>query len=645
MTTNYHTPHALSAPLTSTGINAPLAELDAAITDLSSAAFNVKMYGAVGDGVTDDKLAIQAALNAASSIGGGTVVFPPGVYYVSAPVTVYAGTSLVGAGPAGQQFVDDGTQGSVLLSAADSGIITTDGTDIVGGNPAVSGRKEFYSFRGLRFKNADAASAGTNILVDIRYAYNIVFEDCIFDGTSRGGTLGLRLYNSGHVAVRKCYFYDFPAHTTASYTRPGLEICPTPSSFTGGFPVQMFHLEDLIFGYCDRAIDIGNRASPTNDGIHTVTIKGVFSKKSGMAGESLITLATSAASDDIIDTVSPHGLSAGDAIHFATLTGGAGLSLRTTYYVSATSLGASTFRVATTNGGAAIGFTSDITAGVAVKQTDTTATDVSTGIACASVVDTLSISDCKFEDISAPLVIRAYNAKISNVYAQHAGTMVDVLDSKYVDIDGLSISSEPSNVISAGVHFDSSNLGPVALRSFRVIGTSASSCTALVNEAGLLGAPIGLVPMGGSNVGGSSAIGAANRMVFVPCELRQAAVIDTIQVFCNTVAGSANFKVAIYDIGGNLLANSAATANDTTTGRRTISLTSSVALAPGLYYLALVSDSNTPTFGVAGGSGTLGVGDARYQESAYTTLPNPATFAGSTSTVPALLGNSTASWL
>ncbi|WP_349569065.1 M10 family metallopeptidase C-terminal domain-containing protein [Azotobacter salinestris] len=45
--------------------------------------FNVKEYGAKGDGNTDDTDAIQAAIDAASRAGGGTVYLPAGEYRVS----------------------------------------------------------------------------------------------------------------------------------------------------------------------------------------------------------------------------------------------------------------------------------------------------------------------------------------------------------------------------------------------------------------------------------------------------------------------------------------------------------------------------------------------------------------------------------
>jgi len=76
-----------------------------------------------------------------------------------------------------------------------------------------------------------------------------------------------------------------------------------------------------------------------------------------------IALATSAAADDIIDTATPHGFAIDDAIEFTALTGGAGASINTRYFVIATSFGASTFQFSATKGGAAVNFTTDITAG------------------------------------------------------------------------------------------------------------------------------------------------------------------------------------------------------------------------------------------------------------------------------------------
>lgn len=73
---------------------------------------------------------------------------------------------------------------------------------------------------------------------------------------------------------------------------------------------------------------------------------------------------------DIITSASNHGLVAGSPVSFVTLSGGAGLSLwPTVYYVIAANLGATTFQLSATPGGAAVNFTTDITAGTMATAT------------------------------------------------------------------------------------------------------------------------------------------------------------------------------------------------------------------------------------------------------------------------------------
>jgi glucan 1,3-beta-glucosidase len=66
---------------------------------------NVKIFGAVGDGVTDDYPAIQRAIvdgnrcgaNCnATSTRGAIVYFPPGTYAISKPIIQYYFTSFIG---------------------------------------------------------------------------------------------------------------------------------------------------------------------------------------------------------------------------------------------------------------------------------------------------------------------------------------------------------------------------------------------------------------------------------------------------------------------------------------------------------------------------------------------------------------------
>lgn len=53
-------------------------------------------YGATGDGVTNDLAAVQAAINAANSDGGGIVFFPRGTYLLNGTLTTYQTVELVG---------------------------------------------------------------------------------------------------------------------------------------------------------------------------------------------------------------------------------------------------------------------------------------------------------------------------------------------------------------------------------------------------------------------------------------------------------------------------------------------------------------------------------------------------------------------
>ena len=64
---------------------------------------NVKTYGAVGDGVTNDTAAFDAALKSLADAGGGTCLVPKGTYLISASgITsqVKSGVHLVGEGNA-----------------------------------------------------------------------------------------------------------------------------------------------------------------------------------------------------------------------------------------------------------------------------------------------------------------------------------------------------------------------------------------------------------------------------------------------------------------------------------------------------------------------------------------------------------------
>lgn len=66
---------------------------------IDGAFLNVKDFGAAGDGITDDTVAIQTAINAAAN--ANPLYFPPGRYKVTDSLDLYSNTSIFGANDAG----------------------------------------------------------------------------------------------------------------------------------------------------------------------------------------------------------------------------------------------------------------------------------------------------------------------------------------------------------------------------------------------------------------------------------------------------------------------------------------------------------------------------------------------------------------
>jgi len=101
---------------------------------------NVKtVYGAKGDGVTDDTAAIQKALNALASTGGGTLYFPAGTYIISSTLSPSAITrsQIIGQDPSTTIIKWAGSSGGVMFQISGykwskEGRLTWDGSGTAG---------------------------------------------------------------------------------------------------------------------------------------------------------------------------------------------------------------------------------------------------------------------------------------------------------------------------------------------------------------------------------------------------------------------------------------------------------------------------------------------------------------------------------
>src|SRR2546426_179006 len=69
--------------------------------------FNVRVFGAMGNGTADDTAAIQKAIDAARDAGGGLVFIPAGTYRVTSPVVLRSQVSVSGVGRASSIVTSD----------------------------------------------------------------------------------------------------------------------------------------------------------------------------------------------------------------------------------------------------------------------------------------------------------------------------------------------------------------------------------------------------------------------------------------------------------------------------------------------------------------------------------------------------------
>lgn len=88
---------------------------------IQNAVFNVKDYGATGDGVTDDTAAIQAAIDAVPT-GGGTVLLPTGLYLIdmTTSIIVKEGLTLTGENAFASQLLCKPEAGTAIKRSFNS---------------------------------------------------------------------------------------------------------------------------------------------------------------------------------------------------------------------------------------------------------------------------------------------------------------------------------------------------------------------------------------------------------------------------------------------------------------------------------------------------------------------------------------------
>ena len=141
---------------------------------------SVKDFGAVGDGVTDDTAAIQAAIDYAES-NNLTVNFDGATYAIGSAISLKNGVSLIGTHMPSADPTVVGV-GTTFLRIANIDMLSAVGTN------RTTNRIGHNRIQGIQFK--DGANIGTATWTNFKYADSVVWQDVTFFQPDSNTTIG-----------------------------------------------------------------------------------------------------------------------------------------------------------------------------------------------------------------------------------------------------------------------------------------------------------------------------------------------------------------------------------------------------------------------------------------------------------------------
>ena len=244
---------------------------------------SVRDFGAVGDGVTDDTAAIQAAIDA---IANGVVFFPVGTYKIGSQIDINTGVSLMGYGAtlsittAASSFVYGAS------SIAESHVVA--GFKVVGNGTTTLTRAVFHTVSGAQidtvvFKDLYFDSVSFGIYINhessgnnanakvIGCSFVNIFDDS--DGVTSGRGVGVA-FSGGNTAGRPplrasvvgCSFTNTGRH--AVYISSGSNLTVTGCNFyehRTGATIQSYPLPALNISRANNVTVTGNNFVGCND--------------------------------------------------------------------------------------------------------------------------------------------------------------------------------------------------------------------------------------------------------------------------------------------------------------------------------------------------------------------------------------------
>ncbi len=156
---------------------------------------NVQSFGALGNGVTDDTVACQAAFAAVTAAGGGCVYFPKGQYPISGDLTPCSNLRVTGDGRGASVLmipVGNTTKNAIIRYIADASVPANVISNISVDN---------LTFQGQWLNQQ--SQGGDGALIVIRPCANLQVTNCEFIYSR---TLSFQVNLSDNVSVTNCWF-------------------------------------------------------------------------------------------------------------------------------------------------------------------------------------------------------------------------------------------------------------------------------------------------------------------------------------------------------------------------------------------------------------------------------------------------------
>jgi uncharacterized protein YjbI with pentapeptide repeats len=244
---------------------------------------SVKDFGAVGDGVTDDTAAIQAAIDyadatAISGVGTSGVVFPAGVYKVTTGLTLNRNSQLIGVGwPEIKAFHDGdvitviGIPSALIFPKNQQTFLNLRFTTNVGNTPASiirlgtdSGLTPTFINSSLETKisNCQFDECTATYVIDNNRGYGLTISNCLFKNFTATAALKLRQVNSE---------IPYWSYATAIYSTEFTNITAKAIEADAG-DLSMFNC--IIQGCSVGGVNVG--ANVANTGSQPVNFYGCY---------------------------------------------------------------------------------------------------------------------------------------------------------------------------------------------------------------------------------------------------------------------------------------------------------------------------------------------------------------------------------